>query len=596
FNTAAINVGALRAPNRFNTSIYNNDQRRFGGQVKAEYKSGDAYAFLSYYNYRQQESEYRWVDNFLLAAANITPTGPTTGSVSRAQHVTSLDWFPIMIGGSGYQGHFDSKVGDKGSVDLSAGWARQRFDHDTWGFAFQTPVSTALAFTFDAASLVPTRSGFATPSFLTNPANYSRNLINSRNLLTQEDVTNVKASYAWNEQGEGWGFKGGAEFRQLERLRDNDEFRFNSAVNFAPFLSSATQTYSEYGPEPFVFIDPNAVWNFFKSTPIPIDAARSISGDFTYQEDISALYGQASYTRDALRVVGGLRFEATDFEATASGQTRKTSGDYTHVLPSVVASYAFSDGLKLRAGYSQSLGRPNPSDLAITRTEVVDSGGVLNITQGNPNLQPREAKNYDLALEYYFMKGEGFLGGAVFHKDISGDIFTSQVTGAVNGQAARITQNVNARSSRVSGLELSAYMGKMPFLPAPWDGLGVSANATFTEGETEFLDGSKIDRRVRQTPFSGNLAAFFNWNGLEARIAYNYADKYLVLVDREEDAFEQVDASLRYRLTDRLTVGFEGRNLTDSVRTQIDNDNNFSTLFGETQLGRQYHVRLTYKH
>jgi len=596
FNTAAINVGALQAPNRFNTSIYQNDQKRFGGQVKAEYRKADTYASLFYYNYQQSESEYRWVNNFPLVAANIVPTSATTGSVLRAQHVASLDWFPIELGGSGLQGHYDTRIGESGVLEASAGWARQTFNHDTWGFAFQTAVSPSLAFNFDAANILPSRTALATPSFLTNGANYSRNLINTRNLLTEEDVTNAKVNYAWNTDDAGFGFKIGAEVRRLERVRDNDEYRFNSAVNFAPFISTTNKSYPEYGPDPYLFIDPTAVWNFFNTTQIPIDAARSVSADFNYQEDISAAFAQVNYSKDALRVIGGLRYEATQFEANAAGQARKTEGDYSHLLPSIVATYSFPIGAKLRAGFSQSLGRPNPSDLAVTYFESVDAGGVLNITKGNQDLKPREANNYDLSFEYYFMRGEGFIGAALFKKDIKGDIFTSQTTATINGQLTRTTQNVNAVGSVVSGLEISAYVGNLAILPKPFNGLGFSANATFTKGETEFLDGTKINRRVRQAPFSANVAAFYNWKSVEARLVYNYTDKYLVLIDREEDGFGQLDASLRYKMTDNLTIGLEGRNLTNANRVQIDNDNSFSTLFGETQIGRQYHLRVTYKY
>lgn len=249
----------------------------------------------------------------------------------------------------------------------------------------------------------------------------------------------------------------------------------------------------------------------------------------------------------------------------------------------------------MRTAFSRTLGRPNPGDLTVTTVENINADGVLEVRRGNPDLAPRVSDNYDLSLEYYFMRGEGLLSAAVFQKDIDGDIFLTVEEGTVDGQPAIITQNTNASSSQVRGLELQAYLGSMPFLPAPLDNLGVSGNATFLNGETTFLDGSTLDRRIRQADFIANASIFYNMGDFEARVAYNFTDDFLLRANRLEDSFEQIDASMRYYWGDNLVFSLEGRNLTGSRRRQLTG-NDLDLLFGETILGRQFHFGVTYRY
>ena len=590
-------------PTRFDSSLTSNNQERYGGQAKFEYKSENLYGSVSGYFYRQQENETRFRNNLRFGAGDITETGPNTADVANARMELNFDFFPIRTQGKGVQAHFEGGS-DKSRFNFDIGWAEQNFDHDTPALVFRTPFVPELGVSIDASTLAPTRSTFADPSFFNDPSNYALSFIRERDLNTDEEVFNALGDYGWNAEQDdrGLGFKVGAAYRRLERVRDNEEFRFSgdefstfaANANLAPLLAG-DQFQSDFSPDNFLFYDIDAARAFIEGANIPRDVGRSTSADFRYEENILAAFGMVTFRTDRFTAIGGVRYENTDFESDARDQVGAVDGSFDNWLPSINLSYELADNLFVRAAFSQTLGRPNPGDLTVTTVENINADGILEIRRGNPDLGPRVSDNYDLSLEYYFLGGEGLVSASIFQKDIDGDIFLTVENGTIDGQPAIITQNTNASDSQVRGLELQAYLGSMPFLPAPLDNLGVSGNVTFLDGETTFLDGSTLDRRIRQADFLANASIFYNTGDFEARVAYNYTDDFLLRANRAEDSFEQIDATMRYYLGDNFILSVEGRNLTGSRRRQLTGSN-LDLLFGETILGRQFHFGVTYRY
>lgn len=594
-------------PTRFDSSLTSNNQKRYGGQGKLEYQADDTYASVSAYHYKQDENETRFRNNLRFGAGDIAETGPNQAVIANARMELNYDFFPIKTQGKGVQAHFETGLG-KGKLDADIGWAEQNFDHDTPALVFRTGFVPELGVGVDASGVIPSRTVFNDPTYFSNPDNYALSFIRNRDLNTDETVTNALINYGWNtdKNDRGWGFKTGAAIRKLERVRDNEEFRFNSAdfatVSANTSLSGlfADESFSsDYSPDIFLFFDGSAVRSFISGLNIPRDVGRSTSADFSYEEDILSLYGMGTFRADRITAIAGVRFESTDFSSSARGDdANNTSGSNEKFLPSVNLSYEPYENLFIRMAYSKTLGRPNPGDLVSTFSETLpgdSESGLLEIRRGNPDLEPRVSDNLDLSVEYFFNGGEGLLSAAVFSKDIEGDIFLTTQQTTIDGQQAIVTQNTNASSSKVEGLELQAYMGTLPFLPEALKGFGFSANATFLNGNTKFLDGTSLDRRVRQADFTTNLAAFYNTGKFETRLAYNYSDDFLLRANRVEDSFEQYDASARYYVNNNIVLSVEGRNLTNQRRRQLTGSN-LDLLFGETIIGRQFHFGLTYKY
>ena len=127
---------------------------------------------------------------------------------------------------------------------------------------------------------------------------------------------------------------------------------------------------------------------------------------------------------------------------------------------------------------------------------------------------------------------------------------------------------VNNKEAKLYGSELAVqhFFGDT--------GFGVQANYTLVRGDVGFDDTG--DPNVAQFALTGlsdtaNLVLMYDNYGVQARLAYNWRDKYLTQVNRGNsrnptyvDTYDQWDMSVSYAITDSLSVSFEGLNLTGS--------------------------------
>ena len=131
---------------------------------------------------------------------------------------------------------------------------------------------------------------------------------------------------------------------------------------------------------------------------------------------------------------------------------------------------------------------------------------------------------------------------------------------------------MNGRKAEIRGVEINARQ-QLHWLPAPFDGLGVAANATIQRSEAE--TGLSWHPEGYTLPFMEtpdhivNLELFWERNGWEAYVAYNYQDVSLEdIEDFGNDPYEQdyhfVDLMARRQITPNLTATFKVQNLLDN--------------------------------
>jgi len=122
---------------------------------------------------------------------------------------------------------------------------------------------------------------------------------------------------------------------------------------------------------------------------------------------------------DHLRLMVGSRYEsATQTTETGGTVDPKTELEQSAFYPAVELTWMFNDAVQLRAGWSQTVNRPDLREL----TEAIFINPENRFSYiGNPNLQPAELMNYDLRLEWYHGTGDS-LEVAGFYKDISDPI------------------------------------------------------------------------------------------------------------------------------------------------------------------------------
>ena len=318
-------------------------------------------------------------------------------------------------------------------------------------------------------------------------------------------------------------------------------------------------------------------------------------GDYLMQEDVNAVYVMSKYSREQLSVVYGVRMEWTSF--TASGQSvifDAVVGDgdpvfngvggeveYSNVLPSVNARYAFSDDLILRGAYYQTIARPGFGDLSPggeIEFEEDDGETEFKAELGNPSLDPLLATNFDVSLEYYDV-GIGLLAGGFFHKQIS-DFFVyadvaeitdlSQFVGNATVDDAELISPINGDSATITGIELT-WTKKFNEFPAPWNGLLLASNLTISDSEATLALRDSAIPMPKQSDTVFNLSLGYETNKLSVRFAVTSKSEALVALedfaDAEFDVYQsahtQFDFSIKYYPTERWQLYLDGNNLTE---------------------------------
>ncbi|OLF53179.1 TonB-dependent receptor [Pseudomonas chlororaphis] len=340
------------------------------------------------------------------------------------------------------------------------------------------------------------------------------------------------------------------------------------------------------------------------------DETESRVNDFTIREDINAGYLMNTLDIDDWRFIAGLRYEGTEFEAKGTGatdgefQSTRTKRSYHHWLPGLHARYQLDKNTQVRAAWTKAVVRPTFGQLA--PGFVIDDD---EATFGNPDLKPLESSNLDLGIEH-FMGRAGTVSAFVFYKDIKNFVYNTDLagTGAWTNFSEAHTF-ANGDSAKLYGLEL-AYSQKFDWLPAPWNGLLLGANATFSRSDAEIkgFDAASGVNRTRsidlpnQSDTVGNLMLGWENDKLSLRLSANYKSDYLYELasiddkahDLHVDAQTFVDFSARYSLTKNLQVSFEAQNLTDEPYFVYTGHRSYNGQYEE--YGPTYKLGLTFTH
>ena len=247
-------------------------------------------------------------------------------------------------------------------------------------------------------------------------------------------------------------------------------------------------------------------------------------------------------------------------------------GNYSKFLPSLNVGFWPREDLLLRAAVAQVISRPSLNQLAPTRVDFTLDRTYEVFYDGNADLEPVEANQADLSLEWYF-DDKSVVSGAVFWKDLDGFI-TYQflenvdigVVGSIGGAPDApilydVARPINGDTAEVLGFEF----GFQHF----WDsGFGLRANYTYTDTEAT-IDGVDVGPLEGVSESAYSLALMFENERWDAQLAADYSGEYVEVTDavgglsQYGDPITWVTASVAYRLTEQFTVSLEGRNLTD---------------------------------
>ncbi|MGH6697375.1 TonB-dependent receptor [Sphingopyxis sp.] len=296
----------------------------------------------------------------------------------------------------------------------------------------------------------------------------------------------------------------------------------------------------------------------------------------------------------------------------------KFKGSYDNWLPAFDFDISPMENVKLRASYSHTITRSNFANLQGGRTiDTLFRVGGGTGAQGNPGLIPFKSKNIDLSAEWYYAP-DSYVSVGYFHKDVSNFISTTRIDSSAFG----LTTPVNGPrwNAAVAALGASATVGQIRqyiitnfpstvtgniINAAPgdplvnfeittpinsdqtaalngwefaiqhsfWDtGFGVILNYTIVNGDAVYDNTQPSSVPQFALPGlsdSANAVAYYDKNGLQARVAWNWRDKFLAGTGPNPsytEAYWQIDASASYEFIPGLTGFVEAINLTGEGR------------------------------
>jgi len=320
----------------------------------------------------------------------------------------------------------------------------------------------------------------------------------------------------------------------------------------------------------------------------------------------------------------GVRYVHTDQTSSglSSGAAVTVERSYEDWLPSMNLALFPHDDIIIRAAVADVMTRPTLGNL--TPGGTVD-GFNYRINYGNPFLDPFRATAYDIAFEWYFAP-QSIFSVALFKKDIASFPVATTTSGtfastglptsiippsspaSINpeGQIWTINSIGNGEGAKLKGIEVS-LQAPFKFLPGFLSNFGGIVNATYVDSDADYsVAGPSI------VPGGANVGAIRNgtlfnlskraYNGtlyyddgkFSARASVSYRSRYADANSGTGNVFEgygstiNVDASVRYAITDNIEISVEGINLTDEYRyrfTDIDADRNYeNNHFGRTFL------------
>lgn len=434
-----------------------------------------------------------------------------------------------------------------------------------------------LVISFDYSRLEFTPYTVLASNGFEDASTYELNKVERVDALTEEDETvfdfDFQRDFEFTD-GE-MEIKFGAKFRQKEKTGDVEIVEYSDFDAYTLDLVEGRQTYGLYdlGPLP----DLNATRAFNRANRGSFGDVETLFtdsnlDDYSIEEDVMAAFVQTQYQTENLLVIGGFRFEQTDTSMVGNyvdgdAETlvvQSFENDYSNLLPSIAFKYDLAEDIVLRGGIYQSIVRPKLGKLA-PRLETNED---FEIEAGNPYLQPYEATNFDLSLEYYFAPNAVVQGG-VFMKDIENFIVDREYddtdapySGVYNGFTfVEAVIPENGDNATVNGFEL-AYNQVFN------SGIILGLNYTYTDAEGDL--GNRTIALPSTSEVTYNATLGYENDRFSTRITYSYRDDYLDELGgaADEDRWvadqTKIDWSASYDVADNTTLFLKLANLNDT--------------------------------
>ncbi len=376
---------------------------------------------------------------------------------------------------------------------------------------------------------------------------------------------------------------GGGMYRTKNRTNYYTDYSLNTIL-----AGGARQIFTSIDKTQFIF------------RPISNAVADTTNGNnYTAKEDVAAGYVQAKVMLlNKLQVLGGVRFENTDFSYTSElpRNLAERSGTITYldVLPSVHFKYVLNAKQNLRLSYFKGISRPGFFEYI-----PANISGDFFDESGNYKIKHTVADNIDLRYEY-FPKGNEHLLAGIFYKNIVNPIeYGFEQVG--NNSYTYKPQNFGTATNYGFELVFAKYVKN-------W---GISGNYTYTHSEitttkrvyyrdakgaiqnappvtAEYPTAPTQTRPLQgQSDHIANLSLIYKNAklGIDAQLSGVYTGARINVVSAYRDldywqkATTQLDFSAEKRINKQFSAFFKTTNLLDNpIIVEVLHTNTIRTL------------------
>ncbi len=294
------------------------------------------------------------------------------------------------------------------------------------------------------------------------------------------------------------------------------------------------------------------------------------SDQYTASQNLLAYYGKLDLlSYDRVNVTGGLRWEDNDQKVNTFLRNQPTTARLNRIdmLPSVVTTFFLTDKQQLRAGFSQTLSRPDFRELSSAPFFDMNTN---QETVGNPLLKQTAITNWDLRWEYYLSPTENIFAG-FFWKDLTNpiELVAQPGTGALNTYQ-------NADKASVYGFELEV-LKKLDFVHPQLRNFYVGGNYTWSQSNVKLTAQNLIAQTTNDRPLQGHSEHIVNFQigydnpkwKTQATLLYNVASERIMAAgvlsapDKYEQPFQQLDFVVSQNLYKGLSTQISMQNLLD---------------------------------
>lgn len=208
-------------------------------------------------------------------------------------------------------------------------------------------------------------------------------------------------------------------FNRIRNVNPSKNEEFTAQIDYVTPLNEKGSQILEYGAKN-ILRRASSDFSYFLAEgtgDFVEDTNPSRTNQFSYDQNVTA--GYVSLTFPVLKnyvLKPGLRYEYTSIDATFANEFSAEIPSYGTLVPSVNASRRLKNGNMIKAAYNRRIQRPSLRFL----NPNIEASNPLQISQGNPELDPELTDNYELGYST-FIKGTtlNFTG---FYRNTTGSI------------------------------------------------------------------------------------------------------------------------------------------------------------------------------